>query len=102
MTRRAARPRWPQRLVGCAVLAAALLPARVGRACSSCLSGADGTREAYYGTTLLLIVVPFAALGVLVFWLRRAAQRAERARRASTDPGVPRARPGHDPAFHAG
>jgi hypothetical protein len=76
------------RLAAAAVVAAASLPARVGSACSSCLSAAEGTREAYYGTTLLLIVVPFATLGLLIFWLRRAAQRAERARRESSESSV--------------
>ena len=72
-------------LAAALVLGAALLPARVGWACSSCLSAAEGTREAYYGTTLLLIVVPFLSLGILVLWLRRAAQRAERARLEASD-----------------
>lgn len=49
--------------------------ARVVEACSVCVSATDGTREAYYGTTALMMLVPFAALAVIAFWLRRAAGR---------------------------
>jgi hypothetical protein len=45
-------------------------------ACSSCFTATEATRQAYYGTTLLLIVLPFALVGALGLWLRRAARRA--------------------------
>ncbi len=45
------------------------------RACAVCFDLADRAREAYYETTVLLLIVPFAFLGGIGFWLRRAAQR---------------------------
>jgi len=44
-------------------------------ACSSCFTATEATRQAYYGTTLLLIALPFALAGALGVWLRRAARR---------------------------
>jgi hypothetical protein len=46
-------------------------------ACSSCFTATEATRRAYYGTTLLLIIVPFALAGALGLWLRRAARRSQ-------------------------
>lgn len=43
-------------------------------ACSSCFTGDEATRQAYYATTLLLGALPFLLLGALALWLRRAAR----------------------------
>jgi hypothetical protein len=43
-------------------------------ACSSCFTGDEATRQAYYATTILLGALPFLLLGALAFWLRRAAR----------------------------
>jgi hypothetical protein len=55
--------------------------ARTATACAVCLSATDQTRNAYYGTTALLVVLPLLLLGGIGLWLYRAAQR-ERRRRA--------------------
>jgi hypothetical protein len=49
----------------------------VAAACGVCMSAQDGTREAYYGTTVLLILVPAIALGAIGWWLSRAAKRRQ-------------------------
>lgn len=62
------------------------------RACAVCFDLADRAREAYYGTTVLLIIVPFAILGGILFWLRSAMRRQAAARVAESPPGqAPRA-----------
>ena len=48
-------------------------------ACSVCLSLTDRAREAYYGTTALLMLIPFLLLGGIFFWLRRAMKRQKEA-----------------------
>jgi hypothetical protein len=60
-----------------------LLVARVdpASACAVCLSYTDGKREAYYGTTALLMLLPFGLFGAILLWLRRAARRSARADR---------------------
>lgn len=55
----------------------------LAQACSSCFTGGEAEREAYYQTTLLLIAVPVLLLGSIGIWLRRAARRRERAGSAS-------------------
>jgi lipopolysaccharide export LptBFGC system permease protein LptF len=60
------------------VAAALLVGARSAVACSVCLSGGEQTREAYYISTVLMMLSPFLVLGLLIFWLRRMA-RAQRA-----------------------
>ncbi len=52
-------------------------------ACSVCLSATEETREAYYLTTVLLMLLPFVFLGVLLYWLRKAAGRRDEAQEAS-------------------
>jgi cbb3-type cytochrome oxidase subunit 3 len=63
-----------------------------------CLSAAEGTREAYYGTTALMMALPFLLIGAIAWWLRRAARSANR--EAARVP--PRERPETDRglAFH--
>jgi hypothetical protein len=56
-------------------LVLALASAPDAAACSSCFTATEATRQAYYGTTLLLAVLPFALAGALALWLRRAARR---------------------------
>jgi hypothetical protein len=51
-------------------------------ACGVCLSATEETREAYYVTTVLLMLLPFVLLGALLFWLRKAAGRQDEAREA--------------------
>ena len=77
MTQTRARSADPRRVALLALGALALLLALApdAAACSSCFTATEATRQAYYGTTLLLIVLPFALVGVLGLWLRRAARR---------------------------
>jgi hypothetical protein len=72
--------------IGLSPLVLTLLIARVdpASACAVCLSYTDGTREAYYGTTALLMLLPFGLLGAILLWLRRAARRSARAGRLAT------------------
>lgn len=70
-----------------AVLAVALLTlaARSAEACSVCVSATDETRQAYYVTTVLMMLLPFLLLGGLGYWLRRVAVAARaRAEQAGT------------------
>jgi hypothetical protein len=50
--------------------AVAWLAAPEAAACPYCMSGTDETREAYYATTALLAVLPFAVVAALALWLR--------------------------------
>jgi uncharacterized membrane protein len=68
---------WPGRWLSVPLAALLLLRADAALACAVCLSATDQTREAYYGTTVLLMLLPMLIIGVLGFWLRRAA-RAQR------------------------
>lgn len=77
MTRTRAHPADPRRI---ALLAFGVFALLVGHApdaaaCSSCFTATEATRQAYYGTTLLLAALPFALAGALGVWLRRAARR---------------------------
>ena len=45
------------------------------RACAVCFDLADRAREAYYETTVLLLIVPFTILGGILYWLRKAMRR---------------------------
>ena len=45
------------------------------RACAVCFDLADRAREAYYETTVLLLLVPFAFMAGIGIWLRKAALR---------------------------
>ena len=44
-------------------------------ACSMCLSATEETRQAYYGTTALLALLPLFLVAGFGFWLRRLAHR---------------------------
>jgi hypothetical protein len=55
----------------------------VVEACAVCLSATDGTREAYYGTTALLMAFPFLLSGSIVAWLYRASRARSRLERES-------------------
>lgn len=68
--------RWRAAL-GTAAWLAGLASARAASACASCFTATEGTREAYYGTTILLIALPAVLVVSIVVWLRRAARRAE-------------------------
>jgi len=52
-----------------------LVAAPEARACAYCFSATDSQRTAYYGTTLLLVLLPLLLLAVLLGWIRRAAVR---------------------------
>ena len=68
-----------------ALFAAAIATwAQSAEACSVCLSATEATREAYYLTTVLLMLLPFAFLGALVYWLRKAAGRRGDAQKPSS------------------
>jgi len=68
----------------CVLLAAAIATwTQSAEACGVCFSATEETREAYYVTTVLLMLLPFVLLGALLFWLRKAAGRRDEAREAS-------------------
>lgn len=62
---------------------------QMAAACAVCLSATDGTREAYYGTTALLIAFPLLLVGSITAWLYRAYRLQARLER---EPGDPEAR----------
>jgi hypothetical protein len=49
--------------------------ARTATACAVCLSATDQTRDAYWATTALLVLLPPLLVGAMAIWLRRAARR---------------------------
>jgi hypothetical protein len=53
-----------------ALVAVLLAAAPDASACPYCMSGTDETRNAYYATTALLAVLPFAVVGALALWVR--------------------------------
>jgi hypothetical protein len=55
---------------------------RISAACSVCYGGDEESRTAFILTTVFLSVLPLAMIGSLVWWLWRAASRAEREREA--------------------
>ena len=57
------------------VIASIFMAPSSARACSVCFDLADRAREAYYGTTVLLLLVPMAFIVGIGIWLRRAALR---------------------------
>lgn len=80
------------RLASAPALGVLLAPSPAS-ACASCLSGGAAARWAYYGTTILLMLLPFAIAALAVWWLRRAArEQAPRAARESAGEGLPAAR----------
>jgi len=60
-----------------AALGFAIGAPETAHACGSCFNGNEKAREAYYLTTVLLAVVPFSMLGGILWWLHRAARRAQ-------------------------
>jgi hypothetical protein len=51
---------------------------RAAHACAVCLGGqSDLAREAFFGTTLLLTLLPLALIGGLIWWIRRRARALE-------------------------
>ena len=64
-----------------------LTTASSARACAVCFDLADRAREAYYLTTVLMIIVPFALLGGIILWLRKAMHRQAAARMPHSAPG---------------
>ena len=87
--------RAPRRL-GAAGFAAALAAPRAALACAVCLgSQSDLARTAFFGTTMLLTVLPFVLIGGLIWWVRRRAreigEQERREARAARAPDVSRA-----------
>jgi len=72
----------PRRFVSILFAAVIATWTQSAEACSVCLSATEGTREAYYLTTVLLTLLPFVFLGALLYWLRKAAGRQDEAREA--------------------
>ena len=58
-------------------------------ACSVCLSATSGERYAYYLTTALLGALPFAMVGGLALWLRKAARHTRCISAEYVPPAVP-------------
>jgi cytochrome c oxidase assembly protein subunit 15 len=65
----------------------AMAPGRT-LACSVCISATEETRMAYYGTTVLLILLPLALLATLGGWLWWLARRQREAGASDTLPHV--------------
>jgi hypothetical protein len=58
-----------------------------------CTAGRDDeTAAAFFGTTILLSLLPLAFVGGLILWLRRRARALEAERRAREAPAPVRAR----------
>jgi hypothetical protein len=79
----------PHRLLAALVAAFVTWP-DAAWACAVCLSATEATRDAYYGTTVLLILLPFVLAGFLIFWLRRVARAQRRALDSERLPAAPR------------
>lgn len=62
--------RFPHRFFAALGLCAALLP-RYALACPVCFSAKGNTLTAYYGTTVLLSLLPFVLIGSIGLWLYR-------------------------------
>ncbi len=92
--KRPAAPRMKQRLQSAfrllPLLAAPLMAPRAALACAVCFDLTSRARDAYYGTTIFLILLPFGSLGGLIYWLVRATRRqssADHRAPAGGDPG---------------
>jgi len=75
--------RWPLRslLAASLLLVTALLP-ELAAACAVCTAGTgEDSRQAFIWTTVFMSVLPLAAIGAGVLWLRRAMVRAREAER---------------------
>ena len=57
------------------VLAALLLPSS-GMACSVCFTGREGFMEAFYATTIMLIVLPPMILGSIGYFFYKSIKKA--------------------------
>jgi hypothetical protein len=57
-----------------------------------CLSATDETRQAYYGTTALLALLPLILIAAFGLWMRRLARRQRAATTLSAGPGEARDR----------
>ena len=67
----------PRRLAGAAAALLAGAPRAAG-ACAVCLgSQSDLARQAFFGTTMLLTLLPLALIGGLIWWIRRRARQLE-------------------------
>ena len=66
----------PSRSAAVAALMAAA--PRAAHACAVCLGGqSDLARQAFFGTTLLLTLLPLGLIGGLIWWIRRRAREIE-------------------------
>jgi hypothetical protein len=78
-SRRSARSEKPGVRLRAAALCVLLVAApKLALACSVCMSGRDApTRNAFLLTTALLTVLPLAAVGGFVWWMRRRLRELE-------------------------
>jgi len=78
-------------LAGLAALLVLAVP-RAGLACAVCFgSQSDLARKAFFGTTMLLTLLPFVLIGGLIWWVRRRAREFdEQARREARAERAPR------------
>lgn len=56
-----------------AIVAAGLAWPAAGDACPVCFSGSDRSRLAFFGTTILMSLLPLGMIGSGLWWLRRRA-----------------------------
>jgi hypothetical protein len=63
------------RLGALALTAGAVFWPHAASACGSCFLESELTRQAYYGTTILMIAVPLLVAASIGGWLYRAARR---------------------------
>lgn len=72
-------------LAALALVAWLTLVPRLAEACAVCSAGrTDESRLAFIWTTVFMSVLPLAAIGAGVMWLRRAMLRAREAERLAT------------------
>jgi len=53
-----------------------MMSAQVARACPVCFSAKEGQLMAYYGTTILMIILPFSIIGSVIYWVIRQVRTA--------------------------
>jgi hypothetical protein len=64
---------WVARAWPLAILILGLLAPAASDACPVCFSGSDRSRLAFFGTTILMSLLPLGLIGSGLWWLRRRA-----------------------------
>ena len=67
----------PSSMVALAITALLLLAAQPAFACAVCFDATSQARDAFFGTTILLSLMPLAMIGGLVYWIWRRAKAVD-------------------------